>query len=198
MTGGARDRGPSAARPSPARLRPLHLPDPPLTDAAAGIALRPWRPTPEDAAALAAAWADPEIAARTAVPADRSAQAAARWIRGEPARRAAGLCLDLVVGPREDDAAVLGEVGLRNVQARPLRAEIGWWIAPAARGQGLATAAARLLAGWALSALGLDQVWARIDGANPAAARVAAGAGFVELGDAAGATIWSRVRLPMS
>ncbi|HEX6425140.1 MAG TPA: GNAT family N-acetyltransferase [Acidimicrobiales bacterium] len=189
---------PGGRDPAPLRRPPIDLPDPPLTDPAASITLRPWRATPGDVAALSAAWADPEIVARTAVPDDRSTAAAERWIRGEPARRAAGVCLDLVVAPLEDDASVLGEVGLRNVQARPRRAELGWWMAPAARGQGLATAAVRLLAGWALSALGLDQVWARVDGANPAATRVAAGAGFVELGDAAGATIWSRLRLPMS
>ncbi|HEX6420821.1 MAG TPA: GNAT family N-acetyltransferase [Acidimicrobiales bacterium] len=193
-----RGRGPSAARPSPVTCRPLRLPDPPLSDRVAGIALRPWRPAPGDVAALVAAWSDPEIAARTRVPDDRSPAAAARWIRGEPARRGAGLCLDLVVAPLQGGGtagdAVLGEVGLRNVQARPGRAEVGWWIAPAARGRGLATAAVDLLAGWALAVLGLDQVWARVGHGNPAAARVAAGAGFARLGDAAGATVWSRVR----
>src|SRR5690606_38694585 len=116
----------------PRRRPPLGLPDPPLTDPAAGITLRPWRPTPGDVAALAAAWADPEIAARTAVPDDRSTAAAARWLRGEPGRRATGTCLDLVVAPLVepempapwwDRDAVLGEVGLRNVTAGPRRAE---------------------------------------------------------------------------
>jgi len=220
VTDGAAGDGmaPAAGR-RPPRRPPLDLPDPPLTEPTAGIALRPWRPTPGDVGALAAAWADPEIAARTAVPDDRSTAAAERWIRGEPARRAAGLCLDLVVGPlaapgvsarrpaagRADlvqaaeawraGGAVLGEVGLRNVEARPRRAEIGWWIAAAHRGRGLAVAATRLLADWALSrGGGLDQVWARMDPDNPASARVAKGAGFVLMGTAGGADVWSRAR----
>jgi len=155
-------------------------------------------------AALAAAWADPEIAARTAVPDDRSTAAAARWLRSEPGRRAAGTCLDLVVAPLVgpvmpapwgDRDAVLGEVGLRNVTAGPRRAEIGWWTAPAHRGRGLAAAAVRLLAGWALSpGGGFVQVWARIDPGNRASARVAERAGFVLLGSRGGAQVWSRAR----
>jgi hypothetical protein len=229
--GGDDDRSSPAAasRPSPPRP-PLDLPDPPLSDPTVGIALRPWRRMPGDVAALAAAWADAEIVAHTAVPDDRSTAAAERWIRSDPARRAAGLCLDLVVAPlagagraagspatgraahappaeaRQVDRAqaagaswagdaVLGEVGLRNVEVRPRRAEIGWWIAAAHRGRGLAVAATRLLTDWALSGDGgFDQVWARIDPGNPASARVAGEAGFVLLGTAGGAAVWSRTR----
>jgi RimJ/RimL family protein N-acetyltransferase len=57
------------------------------------VALRPWRPA--DAPALAAAWADPDIARWTAVPEDRSVEAAARWIAGWDERRRRGLALDL-------------------------------------------------------------------------------------------------------
>jgi RimJ/RimL family protein N-acetyltransferase len=91
---------------------------------------------------------------------------------------------------------VLGEVGVRNVDRRRRRAEISWWIAPEARGRGLATAATRLLAEWALSPEGgdLDQVWARIDPDNVASARVAVAAGFTELGAAGGTRVWARHR----
>jgi RimJ/RimL family protein N-acetyltransferase len=165
----------TAARPA------LALPDPPLADPAAGIALRPWRPTPADATALAAAWA---AAGR------KSGDPPEAWIAGDPARRAAGLALDLVIAV--GDAAV-GEVGLRNVDAERRRAEIGWWIAPDHRGRGLATAAVRLLAGWALGPpCGLVQVWARIDPANLPSARVAASAGLRRLGrSAAGEDVWA-------
>jgi len=171
----------TAARPA------LALPDPPLADPAAGIALRPWRPTPGDTAALAEAWA---AAGR------QPGEPPEAWIAGDAGRRAAGLALDLAVAVGE---SAVGEVGLRNVDAGRRRAEIGWWIAPDQRGRGLATAAVRLLAGWALGPpCGLVQVWARIDPANVPSARVAAGAGLRRLGrSAAGEDVWA-ITTPVS
>ncbi len=172
---------------------PWELPEPPLADAVAGIVLRPWRPGAGDAAALAAGWADPVLAAGCRVPAATSAEAAARWIAGDPGRRAAGACLDLVIGPLDGGPDVLGEVGLRNLDRARRRAEISWWVAVGHRGRGVASAAVQLLVAWALSpGGGLSQVWARIDPANVASARVAAAAGLAELGPAAGTVVWSR------
>jgi RimJ/RimL family protein N-acetyltransferase len=174
---------------------PLVAPDPPLADAEAGIALRPWTSTLGDIGALAAAWADPTLRAACRVPAEPTAAAAGRWIAGEPGRRAAGVCLDLVICPLGAEVGVLGEVGLRNVDPVRRRAEIGWWVAAGHRGRGVATAATGLLVDWALSdAGGFAQVWARIEPANHASARVAAAAGLVELGPAAGTVVWSRAR----
>lgn len=95
---------------------------------------------------------------------------------------------------RTGPVAVLGEVGLRNVDRRRGRAEMSWWIAAEHRGRGLASAAVDLLAAWALSPTGggLVQVWARIAPDNAASARSAAAAGFVELGAAAGTRVWAR------
>lgn len=177
--------------------RPIALPDPPLADPSVGIVLRPWAATPADAEALAAAWADPEIAAATRVPDDTSADAAARWIAREPARRAAGRSLDLVVAPLVGGDAVLGEVGLTTIDRERRRAEMSWWIAAGHRGRGLGGRAARLLADWALSPAGdFDQVWARIAPGNSASARVAAAAGLVELGPGGGTVVWARSRRP--
>ena len=69
-------------RPSRGFRRGLPLPDPPLADAGAGIVWRPWGG--DDAPALAAAWADAEVAAHTRVPADTSVTAAARWVASAP------------------------------------------------------------------------------------------------------------------
>jgi RimJ/RimL family protein N-acetyltransferase len=171
----------------------IDLPDRPLADPATGIVLRPWRDTPEDAGALLTAWTDPAIGAVGRVPADTSPAAATRWLRAEPARRAAGACLDLVVAASSGDAAVLGEVGLRNVDRGRGRAELSWWILAEHRGRGLATAAARLVVGWALSdAGGFAQVWCRIPPGHPASSAVARAAGLVELGTAEGVAVWAR------
>ena len=188
----AAPRGRRTALPLGAALVP---PDPPLVDAGAGIRLRPWTTSRGDVDALTAAWADPVLAAANGVPRDTSAASAARWLAGDPARHAAGRCLDLVVAPEDPEAGnVLGEVGLRNIDRVRRRAEISWWIAVEQRGRGLATAATRLLAGWALSPAGggLQQVWARIDPSNTASARVAATAGLACRGTADGTDVWSR------
>jgi RimJ/RimL family protein N-acetyltransferase len=170
----------------------LSLPEPPLVDPAAGVALRPWRATPGDVSALVAAWSDPSVAEGTQPPEDRSTAAAEAWIAGAPARLDAGLALDLVIAAAADDE-VLGEVGLRNVDRVRRRAEIGWWIGAAHRGRGRAAPAVVLLAAWAAGPpLRLRQVWGRISPANPASAAVARRAGFRRLGVAAGTEIWAR------
>lgn len=153
----------------PAGRSPLPLPSPPLADGV--VRLRPWRA--DDAPALAAAWADPEVQRWTAVPDRRSVDDAARWIAGEAERRRRGLALDLVVSPADpDDGAVLGEVGLGPIDWAAGRANLGWWVAAPARGRGVASRAAALLAAWTVATLGLA-VDVDVDPANPASARVA-------------------------
>jgi RimJ/RimL family protein N-acetyltransferase len=138
------------------------------------------------------AWRDPEVVRATRVPADVSPDRARRWIAGEPTRRLRGLALDLVVSPLDGDL-VWGEVGLRGFDMAVPRAEIGWWLARAARGRGVAAPAVDLLASWALGPrLALRQVWARIGPGNVASARVASEAGFRLLGTAGGGQVWAR------
>lgn len=111
----------------------------------------------------------------TGVPRQRDTAAAARWIRGDADRRAAGLSLDLVI---DVAGSVAGEVGLAQIDPAHGTAEIGWWLAAEWRGRGLARRAVRLLAAWSLEGLGLEAVVARCDPANPASGQVAAAAGF--------------------
>jgi RimJ/RimL family protein N-acetyltransferase len=132
------------------------------------LLLRPWAAA--DAGALAAAWADPEIAHWTAVPADRSEAAATAWIAGWDERRRRGLALDLVVARVADSGTVLGEVGASFLTRPP---EVGWWIVPAARGQGLATRAVRLFAARLLGSEAVTELVAEVDPANAASLAVA-------------------------
>lgn len=169
-----------------------HIPSPPLGDDV--VALRPWQPTRADAAALAAAWADPDIARWTSVPAETTVAAAARWIDGRVAREASGLALDLVVtGPdtaRAGEAEpVWGEVGLAHFDPDRMIAEVGFWTAPAWRGQAVASRATRMLTRWALGPLGLAGVFARTDPRNGAAAATLRRAGFTSLGRASASNV---------
>jgi RimJ/RimL family protein N-acetyltransferase len=137
------------------------------------VVLRPW--APDDAGALAAAWADPDIGRWTAVPADRSVEAAAAWIAGWDQRRRRGLALDLVVVTAGGESTVLGEVGASFVTRPP---QVGWWLIAAARGRGLAQRAVRLFADRLLTTGAATELVADVDAANPASRAVALAAGF--------------------
>jgi len=165
---------------------PLPLPDPPLSDG--DLHLRPW--ALDDAPVLAAAWADPEIARWTGVPARHDVVAAARWISGDADRRARGLSLDLVAVV---DDAIVGEVGLAAIDPCRRSAEIGWWVVAHRRGRGLATRAASLLAEWAVTELSIDVVVARCHPDNPASAGVARASGFRRAGVDGDHELWSLV-----
>lgn len=177
----------------------ISLPDPALRDGELGILLRPWGTSPEDADALALAWADSSISAETKPPEDHSREAAAKWIAGEAERRQRRLALDLVVvdvsaqARRRPAKQVLGEVGLAHFDDEG-RAELGFWLLPEARGRGFGRAAVRSFTDWALSSQGpgLRQAWARIHPDNQAARGVLVHAGFARLGEVAGREIYSR------
>lgn len=150
--------------------------------------LRHWRPA--DAAALAAAWSDPDIARWSPPPAGMDPAA---WIAGAEQRWARRLALDLVIVGGADRVA--GEVGLSSFTTEPARAELGVWVAATHRREGLARRSVQTVAAWALTDLGLEQLWARTDPANAAAEGLFARLGWDRLGEADGNTIWSATPL---
>jgi RimJ/RimL family protein N-acetyltransferase len=161
---------------------PFPLPWPPLTLPEHKLALRPWGAHPGDAAALAEAWTDPEVARWTKVPEQHDQAAAARWIAGEEARRKAGQAIDLVIAEASDPSVIHGEVGLALVEQYRGWAELGYWLGPESRGEGRAAAATRLFVDWALRELPLKRIFVRVDPANPRSAAVAERAGLRHVG----------------
>jgi RimJ/RimL family protein N-acetyltransferase len=130
----------------------LPFPDPPLDDGV--VALRPWR---EGDVALMDEWFDAE------------------WL--EQARRD-GRALPLAIVD-SGSGAVLGSCDLRRPEPDdPGRGEIGYLLAPDARGRGAATRAMRLLVGWAFAELGMRRVQALVHPDNPASAAVLERLGF--------------------
>ncbi len=81
----------------------------------------------------------------------------------------------------EVDGRVAGLVVLLPSALDPGLAEVGWWTAPWARGQHLASRAVRVLAPWARS-LGLQRLEAGVDVDNVASQRTAEQAGFAREG----------------
>jgi RimJ/RimL family protein N-acetyltransferase len=85
----------------------------------------------------------------------------------------------LVIG-EGTGAALRGSIGLRMIA--PGIAQTGYWVAPDARGRGLARTALVLLSRWALATLPLIRLQLFTDLDNPASMRVAERAGFAPEG----------------
>jgi RimJ/RimL family protein N-acetyltransferase len=154
-------------------MPPLPLPDPELADDT--IRLRP--PAAADVEAVTEACQDPDIQHFTFVPVPYREEHARDWVRSAPERAAAGEALSLVIADPGDD--LVGTVGLLRPDWTQRTIEIGYWVAPWARGRGLAVRAARLLAPWALSKLRLQRIACDVDVDNAPSRSVAQRAGFV-------------------
>jgi ribosomal-protein-alanine N-acetyltransferase len=131
--------------------------------------LRPWDVS--DAAAVAAAYADPDI--RRWHVRSMTVIEAVEWIRaGQLAwqeERAASWAIEL-------DDAVVGRMTLKLRLSHGL-AEAAYWTVPSARGCGIATTALLLATRWAFG-LGLQRVELEHSTSNVPSCRVAAKAGF--------------------
>ncbi|HEX5927208.1 MAG TPA: GNAT family N-acetyltransferase [Baekduia sp.] len=156
-------------------MPPLPLPDPELADDA--IRLR--APSAADVPAIIEACQDPDIQHFTFVPVPYREDDARDWVGGAPARAAAGEGLSLVIADIDDHAQLLGTVGLLRPDWVQRTIEIGYWVAPWARGRGLAVRAVKLLAPWALRTLDLARIACDVDADNAASRQVAQRAGFV-------------------
>ncbi|MEM7288079.1 MAG: GNAT family N-acetyltransferase [Actinomycetota bacterium] len=149
--------------------RPLPIPPADLDD---DVRLRP--PVPGDAEALAAAWADIEVR-RWLEPPTAEIEVARRWIRGEPERRATATALDLVI---DVDGTLVGEVGFTSFDEPRRACLLGYWLAEAARGRGLAARAVGTATAWLRSELGRIVIVAECDPANTASHAVVERCGF--------------------
>ncbi len=159
---------PGARPPAATRLPP----EPPLTDGVIVLRL----PRTSDAAAVVAACNDPEIARWIPVPVPYSLDDALDFIGGASGGWATGAELTFAI---EDWASgvMVGMIGLHRAGARG-RASIGYWLAPGARSQGLATRAVRLITTWAFEDPALERLELMTLVGNDASGRVALRAGF--------------------
>jgi RimJ/RimL family protein N-acetyltransferase len=84
---------------------------------------------------------------------------------------------------RQSDGLAVGDVGFRGPPGADGRVEIGYALVPAARGEGLATAAVRLLVDWATAKPEVDAVTARVELENEASQRLLGRLDFVGDGE---------------
>jgi RimJ/RimL family protein N-acetyltransferase len=159
---------PGAPPPAFRRLPP----EPPLADGEVILRI----PRTSDAEAVAAACSDPEIARWIPIPVPYSLDDALGFIDGARDGWASGTDLTFAIEERAS-AMLVGMIGLHGVE-RPGRAAVGYWLAPGARGRGLATRAVRLITGWAFADPALQRLELMTLVGNDASGRVALRAGF--------------------
>lgn len=153
----------------------IALPGQPLTDGP--TALRPWRDS--DASRLADICQDPEIVRFTPVPAGYTElQARAFLLRSiDTVGDGTAAPLAIVASP-DTDHRLLGSISLNRIAWAHRRADVGYFLAAGARGQGHATRAVGLICRWAFESLGLERIGLLVAPSNLASRRVAERAGF--------------------
>jgi RimJ/RimL family protein N-acetyltransferase len=153
----------------PRRLAP---PDPPLADDL--IRLEPL--TQAHVPPFVELVQDPDVVRFTRVPAGADETFVRGWFKryedgwGDGSR--AGFA---IVG---QDGSVLGFAAIVDLDLDHREGEIGYLVAPAARGRGIAPRAVELLTRWGVDELGLLRLELRIDADNPASEKVAQRAGY--------------------
>lgn len=135
-----------------------------------GLVLRNWREN--DAPALETVCGDVDVCQFTTVPWTYSPADARAWIRHLEQRRSSGTGLALAITRAGEDRA-LGNVNLVRIGDDGCQAALGYWVVPTARGQGLASAAARLLCSWGFEQLALERIELAILPGNTASQHVA-------------------------
>jgi RimJ/RimL family protein N-acetyltransferase len=154
--------------------RRIVLPAEPLV--AGPTALRAWRD--RDLAGLVTACQDPEISRWTRVPFPYGPPDARAYLLQRHDSLHAGTAAPFAIVSAADLDLLLGSVSLMRFSWKHTRAEVGYWLAGPARGQGHVTRAVRLITAWGFTHLGLDRIDLMAATENPASQRVAERCGF--------------------
>jgi RimJ/RimL family protein N-acetyltransferase len=121
--------------------------------------------------------ADEDVQRFTLVPSGAGEAFVRDWIAhyeaGWEGGSSAGFCIHDV-----SDGAFLGFAAIVALELDARQGELGYMVAPAARGRGTSVRAVGLLTRWAFDDLGLERLELRIDVANAASERVARRAGY--------------------
>lgn len=155
---------------------PLHWPEHALSDGV--VALDPM--TDEDVPRIVAAAADPEVQRWLPLPSPYTEASARQFVIDQAAAAADGQGLNFAVR-RAGSPQLCGSMGI-SFPARRGEGEIGYWISPDARGEGLAPCGIRVLARWAFGHFELHRVEMLVQPSNVASQRACYRAGATEEG----------------
>lgn len=139
------------------------------------VRLRPWRET--DLPSQLEAFSDPWFQRFSDWAPRTEPEARRHRLRDEQARHR-GEQLQFALVEPSDDELLLGGASVHDVEMDQGRAAVGYWLAPEARGRGVATHAVRLLARWAFEDLGIARIALTCAPDNHASQRVAERCGF--------------------
>jgi [ribosomal protein S5]-alanine N-acetyltransferase len=153
------------------------LPVPALADEV--VALRLWRES--DVPAQLEAFKDPWFLRFSDWAPGTEAEARTYLAEHEQARRRREQIEFALVEPN-DDNVILGGSSLNTIDLRQGRAAVGFWLAPVARGRGVATRAVQLICRWAFDDLQLSRLELTCGPDNRASQRVAERCGFTREG----------------
>ena len=157
----------------------IRPPDPPLSDGV--VTLRTWGEE-GDVEAIAAACNDHAIAEfLDLIPSPYTERDAREYIAHCREGWAAGTVMNFAITNVEVGRAI-GSIGVRWVKPEQGVAEVGYWMAPEARGRGACTRAVQLVSRWLIEDCGVERLQLRADEQNVASRRVAENAGFTQEG----------------
>ena len=154
--------------------RRILLPGEPLIDGE--TALRAWRDS--DLQALVIACQDPEISRWTRVPYPYGPSDARAYLLQRHDTLHAGTAAPFAIVSSADRDHLLGSISLMRFSWQHARAEVGYWLAKEARGQGHVTRAVGLITEWGFRHLALERIELLAATGNPASQRVAERCGF--------------------
>ena len=153
-------------------MRAALPPDLELTDGL--VALRRW--SPGDVDDLTEIWQDPELQRRFGVAPPVTGESIATYVDGVARRWRDGVQVSLAIVV---DDTLVGGCDLDHLDGD--QPDLGYWLAPSARGRGFATRASTLLLDWAHAALDLDDLSVEIEPDNAASIAVAERLGFTRM-----------------
>ncbi|GGI03815.1 GNAT family N-acetyltransferase [Egicoccus halophilus] len=143
------------------------------------LRLRP--PREDDVPAIVACCQDPDIQRFTRVPSPYTTTDGQRWVTFCRDGLVRGTGAHLLAVDADDDTRVLGAIGL-DVDRVDDSGEAGYWIAPDARRQGVASNGCRLLIRFGFEELGLAYIGLHAAATNPGSNAVARALGFTHEG----------------
>lgn len=138
------------------------------------LLLRP--PEPRDEPEVLAACSDPDVARWTTVPSPYDEQDARTWVSEVVPQGWAGGTTATFVALHATTARLVGAVSLMGIGGGS--AELGFWTAPHARGQGLTAEAVAATCRWGFAGLGLSRVLWQAEVGNTGSRAVAESCGF--------------------
>jgi len=136
--------------------------------------------SPRHLGAIADLVADPEVLRFTRVPDHPDADFPRRWIARYAEGRRDGTREGFAA--LDEDGAFLGLALAVHVSREDHEAELGYIVAPSARGRGVGSAMLAHLTDWAFATAGMLRAYLMIDVANAASERVAERCGYVREG----------------